>query len=141
MHLTKSTLAAAFVATPLVVAQTYTDCNPLEKTCPNDVGYQGTNFASDFTTGSGVNASWSAAAYTKIDYGKNGAAFTIAKQGQAPTLQTDFYIFFGKVEVVMQAAPGRGIVSSIVLESEDLDEIDWEFLGGDTVQVQTNCMR
>lgn len=26
----------------------------------------------------------------------------------------------------MKAAPGQGIVSSIVLESDDLDEIDWE---------------
>lgn len=25
----------------------------------------------------------------------------------------------------MQAAPGTGIVSSIVLESDDLDEVDW----------------
>ena len=38
----------------------------------------------------------------------------------------------------MQAAPGTGVVSSIVLESDDLDEIDWEWLGGDTAQVQTN---
>ena len=38
----------------------------------------------------------------------------------------------------MKAAPGTGIVSSIVLESDDLDEIDWEFLGGNTAQVETN---
>lgn len=38
----------------------------------------------------------------------------------------------------MKAASGQGIVSSIVLESDDLDEIDWEFLGGDTTQVQSN---
>merc|ERR1712072_1578579 len=38
----------------------------------------------------------------------------------------------------MKAAPGQGIVSSVVLESDDLDEIDWEWLGGDTTQVQTN---
>ena len=49
-----------------------------------------------------------------------------------------FYIFFGRVDVTMKAAPGQGIVSSVVLESDDLDEIDWEWLGGDTTQVQTN---
>jgi len=38
----------------------------------------------------------------------------------------------------MRAAAGTGIVSSIVLESDDLDEIDWEFLGGNTAQVETN---
>jgi len=47
-------------------------------------------------------------------------------------------VFFGRVDVKMKAAPGQGIVSSIVLESADLDEIDWEFIGGDNAQVQTN---
>ena len=139
MFFNKKTLAAALAVAPLTVAQTFTDCNPTEKTCPDDVGFEGSTFSSDFTSNSGANASWSTAAYTTINYGDKGAEFTIAKAGQAPTMQTDFYIFFGKVEVVMQASPGTGIVSSIVLESEDLDEIDWEFLGGDTTQVETNC--
>ena len=47
-------------------------------------------------------------------------------------------IFFGKVEVELQAAPEKGIVTSIVLESKNLDEIDWEFVGGDNAQVQSN---
>lgn len=45
---------------------------------------------------------------------------------------------FGHVEYVIQAAPGTGIVSSAVLQSDDLDEIDWEWLGGDDNSVQTN---
>lgn len=138
MHFSKSTLAAALAAAPLALAQTYTDCNPTEKTCPNDTGLPASTFSTDFTKGSSSFTSWSAATGTTITYDDNGAAFTIAKAGQAPTIQTDFYIFFGKIEVVMQAAPGQGIVSSIVLESDDLDEIDWEWLGGDTTQVETN---
>lgn len=139
MHLTRSALAAALAAAPLALAQTFTDCNPLEADCPNDTGYEGTSFTSDFTSGSGANTSWSAAAGTSIVYSDKGAEFVIAKAGQAPTIQTDFYIFFGKVEVVMQASPGTGIVSSVVLESDDLDEIDWEWLGGDLTQVESNC--
>lgn len=38
----------------------------------------------------------------------------------------------------MRAAPGTGIVSSAILESDDLDEIDWEWLGGSADEVQTN---
>lgn len=38
----------------------------------------------------------------------------------------------------MKAAPGAGIVSSLVLQSDDLDEIDMEWLGADDTQVQTN---
>jgi len=45
---------------------------------------------------------------------------------------------FGHVEFVVKAAPGAGIVSSAVLQSDDLDEIDWEWLGGDDNQVQSN---
>lgn len=45
---------------------------------------------------------------------------------------------FGHVEFVIKAAPGTGIVSSAVLQSDDLDEIDWEWLGGDSEQVQSN---
>ena len=45
---------------------------------------------------------------------------------------------FGHIDVVMQAAPGVGIVSSMVLQSDDLDEVDFEWLGADDTQVQTN---
>lgn len=45
---------------------------------------------------------------------------------------------FGKVEVVAKASPGAGIVSSFVLQSDDLDEIDWEWLGADSEEVQSN---
>lgn len=45
---------------------------------------------------------------------------------------------FGKVEITMKAAPGAGIVSTLVLQSDTLDEIDMEWLGADSTQVQTN---
>lgn len=45
---------------------------------------------------------------------------------------------FGKVDVVLKAAPGAGIVSSFVMQSDTLDEIDWEWLGADPDEVQTN---
>lgn len=38
----------------------------------------------------------------------------------------------------MKSAPGAGIVSSLVLESDTLDEIDLEWLGADDSEVQTN---
>ncbi|KAI4115051.1 MAG: hypothetical protein LQ341_007750, partial [Variospora aurantia] len=51
---------------------------------------------------------------------------------------TEFKFFFGRAEFVVKAAKGTGIVSSMVLLSADLDEVDWEFLGGATSTVQTN---
>ena len=38
----------------------------------------------------------------------------------------------------MKAAPGAGIVSSLVFQSDNLDEIDLEWLGGDPNTVQSN---
>lgn len=67
-----------------------------------------------------------------------GAVFAINKETEAPTFTSVGYIFFGRVDVVARASVGTGVVTSFVLQSDDLDEIDWEWLGGDTTQVQTN---
>lgn len=45
---------------------------------------------------------------------------------------------FGRVDFKLKPAPGKGIVSSAVLQSDDLDEIDWEWVGGDSNQAQSN---
>ncbi|KGO49219.1 Concanavalin A-like lectin/glucanase, subgroup [Penicillium expansum] len=128
--------AAGLAAATLVSGQTYTDCNPMKKTCPANPGTTESSHFFDFTQSSGLDK-WTTTAGT-IKTGSNGAEFTVGKKGDAPTIQSDFYIFFGEVSVTLKAAPGTGIVSSIVLESDDLDEIDWETVGGDTTQVESN---
>ncbi|KAI4225418.1 MAG: hypothetical protein L6R40_008366 [Gallowayella cf. fulva] len=127
---------STFVAPP-VVAQTWTACNPLNTTdCPHDPALS-TNHTFDFLT-STAGSTWNttAGALTYSEY--EGAHFTIADRGDAPTIQTNFYIFGGEVEVWMKAATGQGVVSSIVLESDDLDEVDWEILGGNDSFVESN---
>jgi beta-glucanase (GH16 family) len=71
-------------------------------------------------------------------YGPDGVSFTVAGSGDSPQLTSIFYIMFGRVEVTMKAAPGAGIVSSLVLLSDALDEIDIEWLGADANTMQTN---
>jgi beta-glucanase (GH16 family) len=71
-------------------------------------------------------------------YGSDGVSFTVAKSGDSPQLTSKWYIMFGKVEVALKAAPGAGIVSSFVMQSDTLDEIDWEWLGAAPDEVQTN---
>lgn len=90
----------------------------------------------DFTQGE-VN-SFSASGGTPTYSSSNGVTFTVSQSGDAPQLNSLFYIMFGRVEVYLKAAPGAGIVSSLVLQSDDLDEIDLEWLGADTAQVATN---
>ncbi|KAL4935169.1 concanavalin A-like lectin/glucanase domain-containing protein [Aspergillus oleicola] len=129
--------AALASVLPLTVAQTFTDCNPLEETCKPDPGLNSKSFDSDFTQGDSALDGWVKAA-GDVNFGPDGAELTINKKGDAPTIETDFYFFFGKAEVVMKTAPGTGIVSSVVVESDVLDEVDWEALGGVPTQVQTN---
>lgn len=107
--------------------------NNVTGTCRADPAL-GTSELFDFTKG----ASSTFSAVGVLSYDSNGASFSVAKQGDAPTIISNWYIMFGHIEVVMKAAPGVGIVSSMVLQSDDLDEIDFEWLGADNTQVQSN---
>ncbi|KAL0467676.1 cell wall glucanosyltransferase [Neurospora intermedia] len=131
----KTLTALAFAS--LVSAQTYTDCDPTKKTCPNDkaVGKEIINI--DFTKG--ADSFFKNMVGTTLQYdNKLGAVYTIKKETDAPTVASSRYIFFGQVDVTVRAAFGKGVVTSFVLQSDDLDEIDWEWIGSDTTQVQTN---
>jgi hypothetical protein len=97
--------------------------NKLE-TCPSDSGLSSYSFFSDFTSGDSAFDSWNTTAGT-VNSTSQGAAFIINEKGDAPTIESNFYFFFGYVEVKMKIASGTGIISSIVFESDDLDEIDW----------------
>jgi hypothetical protein len=120
----RSALVAVLAATR-AVAQTSTSCQPLNQTCPSDMALG--QFAQfNFTTNDANPAVWNASSTPVSFSSTNGAEFTITQSGDAPLMQTTFYIFFGTVSVTMKAASGTGIVSSIVMLSDDLDEIDWE---------------
>jgi len=133
---TFSATAALLSALTLVNGQTFTSCNPTSNSsCPADPGL-GTTVTTDFTTGPG--AGWVLEDGTSMSYGSQGAQFVISKSTDAPTIYYDKYIMFGKVTVTLKASPGAGTVSSFILESDDLDEIDWEWLGSSDVNVESN---
>ena len=52
-----STYTTASVLATLASAQTFTDCNPLEKTCPNDPAMPQT-WETDFTAGKDAVKGW-----------------------------------------------------------------------------------
>ncbi|KAM5350480.1 hypothetical protein ACJ41O_006985 [Fusarium nematophilum] len=131
-----STAAVALAAVGMVSAQTFTECNPLKKTCPADPAFGDDKVECDFTKGE--CDAFHGMIGTSLKYDGKGSHFIINKESDAPTIRTDNYIFFGRIDVVVQAAEGQGIVTSAVLQSDDLDEIDWEWVGGDNAQVQTN---
>ncbi|KAJ5970151.1 Concanavalin A-like lectin/glucanase subgroup [Penicillium vulpinum] len=133
---TKFAAAALAVAVPLVSAQTYSDCNPMEKTCPPNKGSTQSSLHFDFTQASGLDQ-WKISG-GNVPTGSNGAEFTINKEGDAPTLVSDFYFFYGELSLEMKTSPGQGIVSSAFLQSDSKDEVDWEALGTRTDTIETN---
>ena len=92
--------------------------------CPINPALASTK-VTDFTKGADDSV-WDPLPGTTLTYdGAKGAIFSIANVNQAPTIATHKYIFGGRLDVIMQAAPGAGVVTSIVLQSDDLDEVDW----------------
>ncbi|EXJ65037.1 murein transglycosylase [Cladophialophora yegresii CBS 114405] len=138
MHSFQATSVALLSLLATAYGQTFTSCNPLEKTdCPPNTALGVANYTIDFSQNTMSDKVWNVTA-RPINYGDDGAEFTIAQQGQSPTVQSNFFIFFGQVEIIMKPAAGQGIVSSMVLQSMDLDEVDWEFIGGNNSYVETN---
>ncbi|ROT34864.1 hypothetical protein SODALDRAFT_329064 [Sodiomyces alkalinus F11] len=127
----------ALAASTLVSAQTFTDCDPTKEDCPNAPAF-GDDVFLDFCVNNGEDYIYSLDGTTVTYDDEHGAVFSISRLGQAPTQSSHKYLFFGEVECTVKAAPGPGIVTSIVLEADDLDEIDWEWVGGDNFNVQTN---
>ncbi|KAF3925323.1 Beta-glucanase [Dactylellina cionopaga] len=123
---------------PAALAQTSSLCNPL-KGCFKDDPALGTTWSYDFTQNHSPAPKFDiVSSASRISYEGDGMHMRVQMKGDSPTMQSQFYIFWGKVEIVMKAGPGAGIVSSLVLQSDDLDEIDVEFIGSQPGNVQTN---
>jgi beta-glucanase (GH16 family) len=130
-------LPAAAALFGLATAQVHTDCNPMERDdCPSNPAL-GTEHSWNFNV-TPHNELWEQVVGPMTYDNENGAKFTISKQGESPTIRTKFYFFFGRVEFMLKAASGQGIVSSMMLLSDNLDEIDWEFIGTNTSHGSTN---
>ncbi|KAI5247263.1 concanavalin A-like lectin/glucanase [Aureobasidium subglaciale] len=121
-----SRLACLFALAAAGIADT---CNPLNTRCPPNVGLANSSYEIDFTKQTSIPPDWTISNWAIVNFGAKGAEFTVSKRFESPQLWTNFYIHYGKVEIVAQVAPGTGIVSSAVLMSDDLDEIDWEWSG------------
>ena len=132
-------LIALLALLGLTTSQTFTSCDPLKQTCPPDPAL-GKAISYDFTKGSSSDWALSTGAFPTFDTTGDdaGAHFTIAKSLDSPTMTSKWYMMFGHYDIVLRTSPGVGVISSLVLQSDDLDEIDFEWLGADDQQVQTN---
>ncbi|EPS45459.1 hypothetical protein H072_601 [Dactylellina haptotyla CBS 200.50] len=134
----KSFILVAVGFLPAALAQTSSLCNPL-KGCFKDDPALGTTYTYDYTRNRAAAPQFEiVSSASRISYEADGMHMRVQMKGDSPTLQSQFYIFWGKTEIVMKAGPGAGIVSSLVFQSDDLDEIDVEFIGSQPGNVQTN---
>lgn len=113
-------------------------CDPLTSSSCSAVAALGTSFKQDWSEEIGPYFT-ELSNNGEITFSEDdGISLTMTKQGDNPTIQSNFYIMFGKVEVVLKAANGTGIISSFYMQSDDLDEIDIELFGGDDYEFQSN---
>lgn len=65
----------------------------------------------------------------EVNYDSHGAVFETDEPDQSSTFHTKDYIFFGRVEFEMHEAAAAESISTLVLLSDDLDEIDFTTVG------------
>lgn len=136
----RSFLCAGVLFAAQVFGQTFTDCDPRQKDCaPNPA--LGTTYNKTWDKGSTELGAqlWNVTEGSSlITFGNSGADLTLVQSGQSVTAQSKFYIMWGTVEILFRAAAGQGIISTVVLLSDDLDEIDVEIKGGNHTHFSTN---
>ncbi|KAF8462544.1 cell wall glucanase [Kalaharituber pfeilii] len=63
---------------------------------------------------------------------------TMPPESVGTVLSSTHYIWYGKVSATLKTSRGKGVVSAFILFSGVKDEIDFEWIGVDLNQVQTN---
>lgn len=67
-----------------------------------------------------------------------GVLLTLAEDTSGTLLASTFYVWYGKICANMTSSQGKGVVTAFILMSDVKDEIDFEFVGVDTDNVQSN---
>jgi hypothetical protein len=140
MSRTRTLLSLLLLSATTAFAQTFSKCNPLNTTCPDNPAL-GTTLEETFnssTNGFDANYWHFDGGEDLVSFGKEGAELPLVNNKDVVTIKSNFYIFFGTLEFIMKAAPGNGIISTVILLSDDLDEIDWEIKGGNHTTVSNN---
>lgn len=72
---------------------------------------------------------------------KDAVILTLAEDGGSSSgtlLSSTVYVWYGKITAQMKSSRGQGVVSAFILMSDSKDEIDFEFVGADLDNAQSN---
>lgn len=68
----------------------------------------------------------------------NNVRITMDESSSGSTVSSSIYVWYGKVSFKYKASHSAGVVSTFILYSGVKDEVDYELVGTDTTQAQTN---
>ena len=63
---------------------------------------------------------------------------TMPKESVGTLFANNHYIWYGKISGKIKSSRGKGVVTAFILLSDTKDEVDFEFVGADLDNVQTN---
>ncbi|KAL8403828.1 hypothetical protein RB594_008902 [Gaeumannomyces avenae] len=101
--------------------------------CPRPEGLPQRDYGVDFRTPSsaGLTDYWRTSSGSNITHDDRGAGLQYVNRHDAPQLETDFYIWYGRVDFDLQAAPGRGVITSAALKPDHGEGVHWGWSGND----------
>ncbi|OQE19826.1 hypothetical protein PENSTE_c014G03104 [Penicillium steckii] len=86
--------------------------------------------------GNASDADWTYSGFPKVEDGN--LLMTMPKKTVGTLFANNHYIWYGKVSGKIKSSRGQGVVTAFILLSDVKDEIDYEFVGADLSNVQTN---
>ncbi|EAL87409.1 putative glycosidase crf2 [Aspergillus fumigatus] len=110
---------------PICQGKTYKDWSNLDNLASN-TKYLGDASKSD----------WVYSGYPKVEDGN--LLLTMPKNSVGTLIANNHYIWYGKITAKIKSSRGAGVVTGFILLSDTKDEIDYEFVGADLTNVQTN---
>lgn len=68
----------------------------------------------------------------------NSILLTMPKDSVGTLLSSTSYVWYGKITATLKTSRTQGVVTAFILMSDVKDEVDWEFVGADLTQAQSN---
>lgn len=79
---------------------------------------------------------WVYSGFPKVEDGN--LLMTMPKESVGTLFANNHYVWYGKISAKIKSSRGKGVVTAFILLSDTKDEVDFEFVGADLSNVQTN---
>ena len=87
--------------------------------------------------GDASNADWVSSGMPVV-YNNEAVLLTMAPNTVGTLLMSAHYVWYGKISATLSTSQGQGVVTAFIMMSDVQDEIDFEFVGVNLEEAQTN---